>query len=164
MIDSRRSQPSRACVRFGDVRRLAVLLLAVTALAAPATTAAAQPPPADPATPTFAGRPYLVREDGARVTLYLRLERAIPPRFDGEIPATAQVDGRRSSLAALPGTGTGAACYSAAVRLDGDDASRLGSRHTVALVLDGAPAASVTRRVRLRGSREGDARGAPLAC
>jgi hypothetical protein len=107
-----------------------------------------------------------VREDGARATLYLRLERAIPPRFDGEIPATAQVDGRRSSLAALPGAGAGAgaACYSAAVRLDGDEASRPGSRHTVALLLDGAPAPSVTRRVRLRAARAGDARGAPLGC
>ncbi|MEY2534201.1 MAG: hypothetical protein QOF29_2111 [bacterium] len=138
-------------------------MLAAAALAAPAA-AAAQPPPADPSTPTFAGRPYLVREDATRLTLYLRVERELARRFDGELRATAEVDGRRASLAAVDGVRPGSACYTATVRTGGAEAPRPGSRHTVALVLDGEPVVSVTARARVRAPREGDARGAPLGC
>ncbi|MEA2290335.1 MAG: hypothetical protein QOD55_2332 [Solirubrobacteraceae bacterium] len=144
------------------MRRLASLVLAAAALAAPA--AAAQPPPADPSTPTFAGRPYLVREDATRLTLYLRVERELARRFDGELRATAEVGGRRSSLGAVDGVRPATACYAATVRTGGADTPRPGSRHTVALVLDGEPVVSVTARARVRAPREGDARGAPLGC
>jgi hypothetical protein len=150
-------------VRFRGVRRILLLMLAAGALPAPAA-ATAQPPPADPAAPALVGRPYLVRADGGRLTLYLRLAQPIGPRFDGEIPATAEIDGRRSSLSAVRGARPAAACYSAAVVPAGDPAPRLGSRHEIALVLDGEAAPRITSRARLRPPRDGDARGLALGC
>jgi len=94
------------------------------------------------------------------VSLYLRLDRRLARRFDGELLARVTVDGRFSSLAPVPGRrGRRTACYSATLvprRVE------LGRLYTVTLLVDGAE--PVTTLVPLRAPRAGDERGAPLGC
>jgi hypothetical protein len=137
--------------------RLAVALAASAALLAPGVAAAAPPPP-DPAVPALVGTPELVHAGGSRVTLYVRLDRRVARRFDGELLARATVDGRFSSLAAVPGR-RGRACYSASLSLP---RAELGRISTAVLLVDGAE--PVTTLVALRARRPGDARGAALGC
>src|SRR4051795_8726249 len=91
---------------------------AVLSLALPAA-APAQPVPPTPNAPVPAlrGTPYLVTSGAGRVTLYVRLDRPLVRRFDGELAATALVDGRVASLFAVGGRRrAGAACYAARLR------------------------------------------------
>jgi hypothetical protein len=136
-----------------------LVLTALAALLVPGV-AAAGPPAPEPATPMPAGTPYLVRADAQRVSLYLRLDRRLARRFDGELLARVTVDGRYSSLAAVPGRrGRRGACYSASLA---PGRVGLGRLYTVVLLVDGAE--PVTTLVALRAPRPGDARGAPLGC
>jgi len=134
------------------------LVLTLLALPAVPGVAIAGPPPPDPPAPALAGAPYLVRSGARHATLYLRLTRPLARRFDGELLATAVIDGRFSSLAAVPGR-LGRACYSASVI---PRRSELGRVYTTVLLVDGAE--PVTTLLALRARRPGDARGAPLRC
>jgi hypothetical protein len=139
--------------------RLALVLAAQAALVLPAV-AAAGPPAPEPAGPALIGTPYLVRADAQRVTLYLRLDRPLRRRFDGELRATATIDGRFSSLAPVPGRRAArGACYSATVVPRRVEPGRL---YAAVLLVDGA--GPVTTLTALRSPRAGDARGAPLGC
>jgi hypothetical protein len=143
------------------MRRLLVLLVAAAALLVPAA-AIAQPPPPDPAPAALRGTPYLVRADAHRVTLYLRLNRDLGRRFDGEPLATAAIDGRITSLAPVAGRrGLRAACYSAGMWLDRAEPGRLVS---VSVVVDGAAPVTLTALVAIRAPKPGDERGRPLRC
>jgi hypothetical protein len=103
-----------------------------------------------------------VREDAHRVTLYLRLNRALGQRFDGEPLATAAIDGRLASLSPVAGRrGLRAACYAASAWTERTDPGRL---VTVSAAVDGALPATVSALVAIRPARPGDARGAPLRC
>src|SRR4051794_39687604 len=111
-------QPPRPPPRCRGMRRLAFALLAAAALVAPAA-ATAQPAPPDPAPPALRGTPYLVRADAHRVMLYVRFNRELGRRFDGEPLATATIDGRLASLAPVAGRrGTRAACYAASAWIE----------------------------------------------
>jgi hypothetical protein len=125
--------------------------------------AGAQPPAPDPTgAPALLGTPYLVREAPGRLTVRLRLDRAVPSRFDGELRATAVVDGRIASLQPVAGRrGAQAHCYAASAAARSD---RLGRLVAVSVVLDGPPPTGVTALVEVRAPRAGDARGAPLRC
>jgi hypothetical protein len=140
-----------------------IFLVVVLGAAAIPSAAAAQPPAPDPAgPPVLRGAPYLVREDAGRLTLRLRLDRVIAQRFDGELRATAAIDGQIASLHPVAGRrGTRAACYAASVPAA---SGRLGRLVTVSVILDGPPATAVTALVAVRAPRPGDARGAPLRC
>ena len=143
------------------MRRVLPVALALAALALPAA-ARAQPPAPEPAAPALVGSPYLLREGSERVRLYLRLNRALARRFDGELRATVVVDGRFSSLQRVSGRRGGrAACYTAAVPAQRTEDGRL---FGVALLVEGTPSATLTTVVALRAPRPGDARGAPLRC
>jgi hypothetical protein len=143
------------------MRRLLLVLVAAAALLAPAA-AIAQPPPPEPAPPALRGTPYLVRADAHRVTLYLRLDRELGRRFDGEPLATAAIDGRITSLAPVAGRrGRRAACYSASMWLERPDAGRLVA---VSVSVQGAKPATLSALVALRAAKPGDDRGAPLRC
>jgi hypothetical protein len=143
------------------MRRFVPALLAAAALAAPAV-AAAQPAPPDPAPPALRGTPYLVRDGAHRVTLYVRLDRALGQRFDGESLATAAIDGRLASLVPLAGRrGPRTACYAAGAWIERTDLGRL---VTVSVSARGALPATVSALVAIRPPRPGDARGAPLRC
>src|SRR4051794_17796285 len=154
---------------------------AVLSLALPAA-APAQPVPPTPGAPVPAlrGTPYLVPAGAGRVTLYVRLDRPLVRRFDGELGATALVDGRVASLAAVGGrhglaaaraaapAGAGgprggrAACYAAGVR---GARARGGRLFAVPILFDDpAPPAAASTLVALRAARAGDERGAPLHC
>jgi hypothetical protein len=136
-----------------------LVLTALAALLLPGI-AAAGPPAPEPAAPALAGTPYLVRADAQRVSLYLRLDRRLARRFDGELLARATIDGRFSSLAAVRGRrARRAACYSATLVPRRVERGRL---YTVVLLPDGAE--PVTALVALRAPRPGDERGAPLGC
>ena len=135
------------------MRRLLLPLAALCLLAAPAA-AAAQPPP------ELRVAPYLVGADDARVTLYVRLDRPLARRFDGELRATAVIDRRFSSLEAVGRPR--AACYSATVYAG---RVRDGRLFAVSLLVEGAgPPSAVSALVALREPRPGDERGAPLRC
>jgi hypothetical protein len=143
------------------MRRLLFALLAAAALVAPAA-ATAQPAPPDPVPPAVRGTPYLVREDAHRVTLYVRFNRELGRRFDGEALATAAIDGRRASLSRVAGRrGTRAACYAASAWIERAEAGRLVA---VSVSAEGAARATVSALVAIRSARPGDARGAPLRC
>ena len=144
------------------MRRLLLSLAAVCLLAAPAAAAAQPlpPAPAAPAPPELRVAPYLVRAGDARVTLYVRLDRPLARRFDGELRATAVIDGRFSSLAAVGRQR--AACYSATVYAG---RVRDGRLFAVSLLVEGAgPPSAVSALVALRAPRPGDERGVPLRC
>ena len=100
------------------MRRLLLATVAVLAAALPAA-AGAHPATPDPgaAPPAFVVTPVLVRDDGHRVTLRLRLTRALERRYDGELLASAAIDGRIASVAPIPGR-AGAYCYSARAWID----------------------------------------------
>jgi hypothetical protein len=125
--------------------------------------AGAQPPAPDPTgPPVLVGAPYLVREAPGRLTVRLRLDRAVPARFDGELRATAVVDGRIASLQPVAGRRGGRVhCYAASAAARSD---RLGRLVAVSVVLDGPPPTAVTALAAVRAPRAGDARGAPLRC
>src|SRR3954471_13417236 len=143
------------------MRRLVFALLAAAALTAP-VAAGAQPAPPDPATPALRGTPYLVRDAAHRVTLYVRFDRALARRFDGESLATAAIDGRLASLAPVAGRrGTRTACYAASAWLERAEPGRL---VTISASARGARGATVGALVAIRSPRPGDARGAPLRC
>ena len=144
------------------MRRLVLPLLALAALAAP-DTAAAQPAPPEAAAPALLGTPYVVREDAHRVTLYLRVDRPLAQRFDGEPLATAVIDDRLASPAPVAGRRPRAAarCYAARAWID---SARPGRLVAVALLVEGAHPATVSALVALRAPRAGDGRGAPLGC
>jgi hypothetical protein len=143
------------------MRRLVPLLLAAVTLAAP-VAAHAQPAPPDPAAPALRGTPYLVAEDAHRVTLYVRLDRALGRRFDGEPLATAAIDGRLASLAPVAGRhGRRTACYAARAWTDHAEPGRL---VTVSVSAQGAAPSMVSALVAIRARRPGATRGAPLRC
>ena len=141
---------------------LALGVAAVCAALLPAA-AGAQPPAPDPTgAPVLLGPPYLVREAPGRLTVRLRLDRAVASRFDGELRATAVVDGRIASLQPVAGRrGTRAHCYAASAAAKSD---RLGRLVALSFVLDGPPQTGVTALVAVRAPRAGDAAGAPLRC
>jgi hypothetical protein len=143
------------------MRRLLVPLVAAAALIAP-PAASAQPPPPDPAPPALRGTPYLVRDDAHRVTLYVRLDRELARRFDGEPLATAAIDGRLASLSPVAGRRAHrAACYSAGAWLERAEPGRL---VTVSVSVEGSPPTTLSALVAVRAPRPGDERGAPLRC
>jgi hypothetical protein len=141
------------------MRRLVSALVVAAALAAP-VAAGAQPPPADPAPPALRGTPYLVREDAHHVTLYMRFDRPLARRFDGEPLATAAIDGRIASLSPVAGR-RGGACYAASAWTERAQPGRL---VTVSVSVEGAAPVTVSALVAIRSPRPGDARGAPLRC
>lgn len=128
-----------------------------------AGAASAQPPAPDPtAPPVLHGAPYLVREAPGRLTVRLRLDRPVDRRFDGELRATAVIDGEIASLQPLAGRrGARAHCYTASAAARSD---RLGRLVAVSVLLDGPPTRAATALVEVRAPRAGDARGAPLRC
>jgi hypothetical protein len=139
--------------------RPVLALAALAALTLPAAAGAAPPPP-EPSAPALAGPPQLVRTGPERLTLYLRLDRPVARRFDGELLATAIVDRRFSSLTALRGRRVRrSACYSASVAPVRTDVGRVA---TTVLLVDGAE--PVTTLLAVRAPRRGDDRGAPLGC
>jgi hypothetical protein len=143
------------------MRRLLSLLVATAALPAPAA-AIAQPPPLDPAPAALRGTPYLVPADAHRVTLYVRLDRALGQRFDGEALGSAAIDGRIASLTPVAGRrGPRAACYSARMWLVRAEPGRLVA---VSVLVDGAAPVTLSAIVAVRAPRPGDERGAPLRC
>jgi hypothetical protein len=143
------------------MRRLVTPLVAAAALAAPAA-AGAQPAPPDPAPPALRGTPYVVRDDAHRVTLYVRLNRQLARRFDGESLGTAVIDGRLASLAPVAGRrGHRAACYAAGTWLERAEPGRLVA---VSVSVDGAEPTTLSALVAVRAPRPGDERGAPLRC
>jgi hypothetical protein len=143
------------------MRRLLVLLLAAAALVAPAA-AIGQPPPPEPAPAALRGTPYLVRADAHRVTLYVRLDRSLGQRFDGEALGSAAIDGRIASLGPIAGRrGLRAACYSAGMWLERAEPGRLVA---VSVLVDGAAPVTLSAVVAVRAPRPGDERGAPLRC
>jgi hypothetical protein len=144
------------------MQRLPLSFLVLSVLALPAA-AAAQPPAPEPlGPPVVRGAPYLVRGGDGRVTLRLRLDRPIERRFDGELRATAVVDGRFASLHPVAGRrGTRANCYAASVVAASDRPGRL---VTVSVLLGDPPETAVSALVAVRDPRPGDARGAPLRC
>ena len=124
--------------------------------------AGAQPPAPDPVgPPALLGPPYLVREAPGRLTVRLRLDRPVARRFDGELRATAVVDGQIASLQPVAGRRGRTHCYAASAAAKSD---RLGRLVAVSVVLDGPPQTGVTALVAVRAPRAGDARGAPLRC
>src|SRR4051812_29640429 len=154
-------QPSPGPPRCQAMRRFVPALLAAAALVAPAA-AAAQPAPPDATPPALRGTPYIVRESAHRVMLYVRLDRELARRFDGEPLATAAIDGRLASLAPVEGRrGTRTACYAASAWLERAEPGRL---VTISVSAQGAQAATVSALVAIRSPRPGDARGAPLRC
>jgi hypothetical protein len=142
------------------MRRLLPAVLAAAALLAPAA-AIGQPPPPDPAPAALRGTPYLVRADAHRVTLYVRLDRELARRFDGELLATAAIDGRLASLAPVTGRRRGATCYSASTWMERPEPGRLVA---VSVSAEGARPVTLTALVAIRAPRTGDERGAPLRC
>jgi hypothetical protein len=143
------------------MRRLLPVVVAAAALLAPAT-ARGQPQPPGPTAAALRGTPYLVRADAHRVTLYVRLNRALAQRFDGEPLASAAIDGHIASLAPVAGRrGRGAACYSARMWLDRAEPGRVVS---VSVLVDGAPPVALSALVAIRAPKRGDERGAPLRC
>jgi hypothetical protein len=139
---------------------LAFLVLGVLTL--PAAAAAQPSGPEPPGPPVLRGAPYLVRDDAGRVTLRFRLDRAIPRRFDGELVATAVIDGRIASLRPVAGRrGTRANCYAASAVPASDRPGRL---VTVSVLFGDPETAAVGALVAIRDARPGDARGAPLRC
>jgi len=142
--------------------RLPLSLVLLSALALP-PAAAAQPPGPEPSgPPVLRGAPYVVRDGDGRVTLRVRLDRPIDRRFDGELRATAVVDGLFASLRPVLGRrGTRAHCYAASVLPASDRAGRL---VTVSVLLGDPPETAVSALVAVRDPRPGDARGAPLRC
>ena len=142
------------------------LLLALGAAASCAAllpaAAGAQPPAPDPVgPPALLGPPYLVREAPGRLTVRLRLDRPVARRFDGELRATAVVDGQIASLLPVAGRRGRSHCYAASAAAKSDRLRRLVA---VSVVLDGPPQTAVTALVAVRAPRAGDARGAPLRC
>jgi hypothetical protein len=124
------------------MRRL--LLLAIVAVLAAALPAAADahPAPPDPGTapPAFTVPPILVRDDAHRVTLRLRLTRALERRYDGELLASAAIDGRIASVAPIAGRPR-AYCYSARAWIDRARPGRLVAVSLLVPTPSGAPAA-----------------------
>jgi hypothetical protein len=138
-------------------------LVAAAAAAALPTAATAQPAAPDPAAPpVLRGAPYLVRDEPSRLTVFLRLDRPIERRFDGELRASAVIDGQIASLRPIAGRrGERADCYAASAAAT---SVRTGRLVTVSVLLDGPPPTAVTALAAVRGARPGDARGAPLRC
>jgi hypothetical protein len=143
------------------MRSLVFALAAALVLAAP-VAAGARPSGPDPAPPALRGTPYLVRDDAHRVTLYVRFDRALAQRFDGERLATAAIDGRIASLAPVAGRrGLRSACYTAGAWTERAEPGRL---VTVSVSTEGAQPVTLSALVAIRAPRPGDARGAPLRC
>jgi hypothetical protein len=143
------------------MRSLVSALVAVLVLAAP-FAAGARPSGPDPAPPALRGTPYLVRDDAHRVTLYVRFDRALGQRFDGEPLATAAIDSRIASLAPVAGRrGQRSACYSASAWTE---RAELGRLVTVSVSAEGAQPVTISALVAIRAPRPGDARGAQLRC
>jgi hypothetical protein len=147
------------------MRRLAVpllLLAALATLAAVAPHANAKPAPAPPGPPVLRGPASVAVAAPGRLTLTVRLARPVERRFDGELRATAVVDGRIGSLQPLARRRAGSgACYTAAVASRSDRPGRVVS---VSIVLDGPPPTAVTTLVAVRAARPDDGRGAPSRC
>jgi hypothetical protein len=142
---------------------LLALVVAAAAAAVLPAAAAAQPPAPDPAAPpVLRGAPYLVGEAPARLTLFVRLDRPIDRRFDGELRASAVIDGQIASLRPVAGRRGGrSSCYAASAEATSVRSGRL---VTVSVLLDGPPQTAVTALLAVRDARPGDARGAPLRC
>ena len=142
--------------------RLVALAAAATAAVLPAA-ASAQPPAPDPAAPpVLHGTPYLVREAPGRLTVFLRLDRPVDRRFDGELRGSGVIDGQIASLRPVAGRhGEGADCYAASAAAT---SVRIGRLVTVSVLLDGPPPTAATALVAVRRPRRGDGRGAPLGC
>ena len=142
------------------MRRLRLATVAVLAAALPAA-AGAHPATPDPsaAPPAFAATPVLLRDDAHRVTLRVRLTRPLARRYDGELLATAAIDGRIASVAGVPGR-TGAYCYSARAWIDRARSGRLVAVSLLVPTPSGAPAA-VSALVAVQAPR---AAAAPRGC
>jgi len=140
-----------------------VAIVAAAAATMLSAAAAAHPPAADPAAPpVLRGAPYLVREAPGRLTVWLRLDRTIAHRFDGELRASAVIDGQIASLRPVAGRRAERSdCYAASAAATN---VRTGRLVTVSVLLDGPPQTAVTTLVAVRGPRPGDTRGAPLRC
>jgi hypothetical protein len=123
------------------MRRLLLATAAVLA-AAPPAGAAAQPAGPDPgaAPPAFAATPVLVADDAHRVTLRLRLTRPLARRYDGELLASAAIDGRVASVAEIAGR-RAAHCYSARAWIDHARPGRLVAVSLLVPSSGGSPAA-----------------------
>jgi hypothetical protein len=123
------------------MRRLLLATVALLAAALPAV-AGARPPTPDPGgpPPAFAATPILVRDDAHRVTLRVRLTRPLERRYDGELLASAAIDGRIASVAPVAG-GPRAYCYSARAWIDRARPGRLVAVSLLVPMPSGAPAA-----------------------
>jgi hypothetical protein len=149
------------------MRRLVLpLLLLLAALAAVAPRAGARPPAPEPsalpAPPVLRGPASVAVAGPGRLVLTVRLARPVERRFDGELRATAVVDGRIASLQPLARRHAGSgACYTATVASRSD---RPGRVVAVSVVLDGPPPTAVTTLVAVRPTRAGDGRDAPPPC
>ena len=144
--------------------RRAMLFLSVLAAlpaAAPPGAAIAQPAPPDarrPPPPELVGAPSLVRVGAHRVVLRVRLARPLERRFDGELRASAAIDGRVTSLAPVAGR-RGAYCYPARAWVDRARPQRLVA---VTVALDGGGAVSAL--VAIGTPRPADGPAAPPGC
>ena len=135
------------------MRRLVLPLLVLAGLAAVTPVAGAQPPAPEPPEPPVLRGPASVAVAGSgRLILTVRLARPVERRFDGELRATAVVDGRIASLQPLarPRARRGA-CYTATVAARSD---RPGRVVAVSIVLDGPPPTAVTTLVAVHTARE----------
>jgi hypothetical protein len=140
------------------MRRLLLATVALLAGALPAA-AGARPPTPDPgeAPPAFAATPVLVRDDAHRVTLRVRLTRPLERRYDGELLATAAIDGRLASVAPI-GRRRRAYCYSARAWIDRARPGRVVAVSLLVPMASGTPAAvsalvAVQARQRATGPR-----------
>jgi hypothetical protein len=141
------------------MRRVLLPLLALAAVLATAPGAAhAKPAPPDPVAPAVRGTPSIVAAGAHRVRLYVRFDRALAHRFDGEPLATAAIDGQIASLEPVPGR---AACYEARAWIANAAAGRVVA---VSVSAGGAPRTTVSALVAIGAPRAGHARGAPPRC
>jgi hypothetical protein len=147
------------------MRRLVLplpLLAALATLAAVAPHADAKPAPAPPGPPVLRGPASVAVAGPGRLTLTVRLDRPVERRFDGELRATAVVDGRIGSLQPLARRRAGpGACYTATVVSRSD---RPGRVVAASIVLDGPPPTAVTTLVAVRATRPGGGSGARARC
>jgi hypothetical protein len=144
------------------MRRVLLSVLALAAvLAAPVAApvaAHAKPAPPDPVPPALRGTPALVADGAHRVTLYVRFDRALGRRFDGEPLATAAIGGRIASLAPVAGR---AGCYEARAWIARAGAGRLVS---VSVSVEGAAPVTVSALVAIGAARPVHGLAAPPGC
>jgi hypothetical protein len=140
------------------MRRVLPVLVALAALLAAPVGAPAKPAPPDPAPPALRGTPVVVAVTAHRVTLYVRFDRPLARRFDGETLATATIDGRIASLAPVAGR---SACYAARAWIPHAEPGRL---VPVSVTVEGAAPVTVSALVAIGRSRAGDGRGTPPGC